>query len=270
MLSDITLGQYIPVDSLVHKIDPRLKLFSTIISIFLIFYASNYGSLFIMVGYVFLFMLLSKIKINQYFKSIKLILFLVLFSSFLNLFYSVGTSVFQFYFIKITREGINNSIFVALRLLCLILISCVLTYTTTQTDLTYAIEKLMKPLKIFKIDVSEIAMIMTIALRFIPTLLEQTDRIIDAQKSRGANFESKDIIKKSKAYLSILTPLFVTSFKRAYDLALAMECRCYSGSDKRTRMRVLYVKRIDILFVIFMFFLCLGVLFCNLKLQSVI
>ena len=270
MLSDITLGQYIPINSLVHKIDPRLKIFSTVISIILIFFASNYISLFIMVSYVFLCMILSKIKIKQYIKSIKFIIFLVLFTAVLNLFYGVGAPIFEFYFIRITLNGINNSIFVSIRLISLILISSVLTYTTTQNDLTYAIEKIMKPLSIFKIDVSEIAMIMTISLRFIPTLLEQTDRIIDAQKSRGANFDSKNIIDKAKAYLSVLTPLFVSSFKRAYDLALAMECRCYTGSSKRTRMKVLYIKKIDILFAIFMFCLCLGVIFCNLKIQSVI
>ena len=166
-------------------------------------------------------------------------------------------------FLKITWSGIFNAIFVSVRIIALILISCVLTYTTSPTDLTDAIERLLKPLTIFHIKVHEIAMMMSIALRFVPTLLEETDKIMNAQKSRGANMDSGNILQKLKAMVPVLVPLFVSAFNRAYELAVAMECRCYRGGNGRTRMKILHISSKDITAIIISAFVLTGVILCN-------
>ena len=171
---------------------------------------------------------------------------------------------------NITQAGINNSIFVAVRIATLILASSVLTFTTSPTDLTDALERLMKPLKVFHIKVHEIAMMMTIALRFVPTLLEETDKIMSAQKARGADMESGGLMQRIKALLPILIPLFVSSFRRAGDLAMAMECRCYRGGEGRTRMTSMHMGKLDVKVIIFSAVICAGVIVCSLLLPATV
>ena len=210
--------------------------------------------------------LLSGVSIKLYFKSLKAIIFIVLFTSVLNVFYGTGEPVFQWKFITITQAGINTSVFIAVRIVSLVLISSSLTYTTSPTDLTDGIEKLLKPLSVFHIKIHEIAMMMTIALRFIPTLLEETDKIMNAQKARGADFESGNVLARIKALIPILIPLFVSAFRRAYDLAMAMESRCYHGGEGRTRMKVLKYSKYDYTSLCVVILICIGVIICNMKL----
>ncbi|MDR3178471.1 MAG: energy-coupling factor transporter transmembrane protein EcfT [Oscillospiraceae bacterium] len=255
MISDITFGQYFPGQSFLHKVDPRIKILLTIAQIILTFVASTYMSLITVVLQTLLVILLSGINIGLYIKNLKIIMFVVIFTALLNLFYGVGEPIFSFLIFKITEDSIKNSIFVSTRIICLIFISSSLTFTTLPSDLANAIELLMRPLKLLKVPVHEIAMMMTIALRFIPTLLEETNKIIMAQKARGADFDSSGkLIKKIKAFAPILILLFISSFRRAYDLAVAMECRCYRGAKGRTRMRKLKVGSIDIVAILFIFF----------------
>lgn len=245
MIRDITLGQYFPGNSVVHKLDPRVKILLVVAFIILLFVTSNFISLAFMTVVVFVVVLLTKIPVKMYFKGLKSIIFILLFTSVLNIFYGTGEPLWQWGFLKITWVGINRAIFVSVRIIALILTSCILTYTTSPTDLTDALERLMKPLSIFHIKVHEIAMMMTIALRFVPTLLEETDKIMNAQKSRGADMESGGIIKRVKSMIPVLVPLFVSAFNRAYELAVAMECRCYRGGNGRTRMKTLHATKKD-------------------------
>lgn len=263
MLKDITLGQYFPGNSILHKMDARMKIILLTAYIVFIFLTKNYVSLSMMALSVLGVILISKVSPKMYFKSIKAIVFVVIFTAILNLFYGTGEPVWQWKFIKITQAGINTSIFVAVRIISLVLISSVLTYTTSPTDLTDGIERLLKPLSVFHIKVHEIAMMMTIALRFIPTLLEETDKIMSAQKARGADFESGNFINRVKALIPILVPLFVSSFRRAEELAMAMESRCYHGGDGRTRMKVLKYSKYDFLALSVLCLLFIGVIVCN-------
>lgn len=263
MLKDITLGQYFPGNSILHKMDARMKIILLTTYIVFIFLTKNYVSLSMMALSVLGVILISKVSPKMYFKSIKAIVFVVIFTAILNLFYGTGEPVWQWKFIKITQAGINTSIFVAVRIISLVLISSVLTYTTSPTDLTDGIERLLKLLSVFHIKVHEIAMMMTIALRFIPTLLEETDKIMSAQKARGADFESGNFINRVKALIPILVPLFVSSFRRAEELAMAMESRCYHGGDGRTRMKVLKYSKYDFLALSVLCLLFIGVIVCN-------
>ena len=269
MVSDITLGQYVPGKSVLHSMDPRAKILCIFTFIILVFCTLNYFSLGLMIFTTILFVLVSGVKFKIYIRSLKAVILIVIFTSVLNLFYGSGEPIFQFGFMAITMQGINNSIFVSLRIISLILVSSILTFTTTPPDLTDALERIMKPLKFFRVRVSEVAMMMTIALRFVPTFLEETDKIMSAQKSRGADLESGGITRRVKALIPILIPLFVSSFKRAYDLAIAMECRCYQGGNGRTRMKVLKLSKIDFIFICFTALLCLGVVICNIKFPQV-
>ncbi|MEE0266303.1 MAG: energy-coupling factor transporter transmembrane component T [Acutalibacteraceae bacterium] len=247
MIKDITLGQFFPGNSFIHKLDPRVKILLIIAFIVLLFVTSNFISLAFMVCVVLFVVLLTKIPFKMYFKGLKSIVFILIFTSVLNIFYGTGDPIWQWGFLKITAQGINRAVFVTVRIIALILTSSVLTYTTSPTDLTDALERLMKPLSIFGIKVHEIAMMMTIALRFVPTLLEETDKIISAQKSRGADMESGGLIKRVKAMIPVLVPLFVSAFNRAYELAVAMECRCYRGGNGRTRMKTLHTSKKDVI-----------------------
>ncbi len=269
MVRDITLGQYVPGRSILHSIDPRAKILCIFTLIILIFCTFNYLSLGLMVFATICFVLISGVKFKIYIKSLKAVILIIIFTSFLNLFYGSGEAIFKFGFITITAQGISNSIFMSLRIISLILMSSVLTFTTTPNDITDALERIMKPLKLLKINVSEVAMMMTIALRFIPTLLEETDKIMSAQKSRGADLESGGLTKRIKALAPIIIPLFVSSFKRAYDLAMAMECRCYKGSIGRTRMKILKLSKSDFIFICFIALICLGVIVCNIKFPQI-
>lgn len=239
MISDITLGQYFPAKSVVHRADPRLKICLTVFFIVLIFMAQNFFSLGLVVAGIFAVMLLSRIPLKLYFKSLKAILILVVFTAVLNIFYGSGEPLVQFGIFRITVNGILNSIFVSVRIVVLILCSSALTFSTSPTQLTDAIERLLKPLTKLHVPVHEFAMMMTIALRFVPTLLEETDKIMSAQKARGADMESGGLMQRIQALIPVLIPLFVSAFRRAYDLATAMESRCYHGGEGRTKMKIL-------------------------------
>lgn len=270
MVRDVTLGQYLPGKSLIHRMDARVKILLLISFIVLIFCAFNFVALALTAIVTILITLSSGIPIKMYLKSLKVIIFIVIITSILNLFYGTGDPLWQWGFLKITWSGISRAIFVTIRIICLILATSALTFTTSPTDLTDAIERLMKPLKIFHIKVHEIAMMMTIALRFIPTLLEETDKIMQAQKARGADMESGNILKRIKSLIPVLIPLFVSSFRRAYELAMAMECRCYQGGEGRTKMKVLHMGKVDYLVIVFMTAVLAGVILCNIFFPTVI
>lgn len=269
MIKDITLGQFFPGNSVIHKIDPRVKILLIIAYIVFLFVANNFVSLGFMVLVTVAIVLLTKIPVKMYFKGLKAIMFIILFTSVLNMFYGSGEPIWQWGFLKITLNGISNAVFISIRIVALIFISCVLTYTTSPTDLTDALERLMKPLTVFHIKVHEIAMMMTIALRFVPTLLEETDKIMNAQKARGANMDSGGLIKRVKAMMLVLVPLLVSSFNRAYELAVAMECRCYRGGAGRTRMKVLKAETKDAVAVAVSVFVLAGVIVCNVMFGAI-
>ncbi|MBQ8077757.1 MAG: energy-coupling factor transporter transmembrane protein EcfT, partial [Eubacterium sp.] len=211
-----------------------------------------------------------KIKLTVILKGMKPILFIVIFTTLLNLFYGTGEPIFHFGIIKITQNGINNAVFMALRILILVVTGLMLTYTTTPTHLTDAIESLLKPLKVFKLDIHSLAMTMTIALRFIPILVEEVDKIMAAQKSRGADMESGGIIKRAKAIVPVLIPLFISSFRRANELADAMECRCYRGGEGRTKMNVSHMSAIDYISLAFVVAYFAGIMLLMIFTKSVI
>lgn len=238
MLSDITIGQYYKGDSFVHRLDARMKIILTILFIVIIFLCKNFLSLSLMLLLTVISVLLSKVPFKMFFKSIKPILPIILFTVILNIFYiDGGTTLVSFRIITITTKGIFTAIFMAVRIICLIMCSSLLTYATVPTALTDAIERLLSPLALLHIPVHSLAMMMTLALRFIPALIEEIERIMNAQKARGADFESGKFMERVKAMIPILIPLFVSAFRRAYELSFAMTCRCYHGGEGRTRMK---------------------------------
>lgn len=269
MIKDITLGQYFPGHSFLHKLDPRVKIVLTALFIVFIFVAQNFYALGTMILLLFAVLLLSGVPLKQYFKSLKAVIFVVLFTSLLNLFYGTGTPlVTLFGFMHITANGISSAVFITIRILSLILFSSVLTFTTSPTELTDALERILKPLKVLHVPVHEISMMMTIALRFVPTLLEETDKIMSAQKARGADMESGGLVQRVRALIPILIPLFVSSFRRAYDLAMAMECRCYHGGEGRTKMKQLHVTGRDYATLTVSVALCAVILILSLLFPS--
>ena len=247
MRNDVTLGQYYPADSFLHRMDARMKIVLSILCMVTIFLCSSFQSLAVMAAFTLFVCILSSVPARTIIKGIKPVIFIVLFTALLNLFYGTGDVIAKWWIFKITQNGINTSIIVAVRIVALVLFGTMLTYTTTPTSLTDAIESLLKPLKVFHIDIHSFAMIMTISLRFIPTLPEEVDKIMSAQKSRGADMDSGSILKRVKAIIPVIIPLFVSSFRRAYDLAYAMECRCYRGGEGRTKMNVMKLKGKDYL-----------------------
>lgn len=261
MIRDITLGQYFVADSFVHKIDPRAKILLLVYIIVMIFTTQNVLSLLLITFLSILIMLASKIPLRMYLKNIKVIIPIIIFTAILNVFYTnTGVLLLNVWKIQIYSGGVLRAVYMAVRVLLLILTSSVLTYTTTPNDLTDAIERLLKPLKYIGLGnaVHTMSMMMTIALRFIPTLIEETDKIMNAQKARGADMESGGLIKKVKALLPILIPLLLSAVRRAYELAEAMECRCYNGGVGRTRMKQLHLTVKDyISFAVFTLFLAL-------------
>ena len=258
MIGNIMIGQYIKGNSLIHKLDPRTKIILNIVYILGIFFVDNikgYISYFLMVVFI---AILAKIKLYYLAKSLKTILFFVIFTSIFNLFFiREGNVVFSFGFLKIYDEAIYASIFVSLRIIFLIIGSTLLTLTTSSVELTDGFESLMKPLGKIKVPVSEIALMISISLRFIPTLLEEVYKIIKSQKSRGVDFSSGGIVQRVKNIVPILVPLFLNSFRRADELAIAMESRCFNGSDRRFKFKILKFKMVDFLamliFIIFVF-----------------
>lgn len=245
MIRDITIGQYFPGKSAIHKMDPRIKILLSILYIVMLFVADNMWGLLLGVLFGFAAYLISRIPLSMIWKSMKPVVPIVIFTAVLNLFLSTGDPLWQWKFLKITKEGIETAVFMSVRILCLIAGTSLLTYTTSPIALTDGIERLLSPLKKIKLPVHELAMMMTIALRFIPTLLEEADKIMKAQMARGADFESGNIIQRAKAMVPLLVPLFISAFRRAGDLAMAMEARCYHGGEGRTRLRILKLTRAD-------------------------
>lgn len=259
MLRDITIGQYFPGHSFIHKMDPRMKIIAAVLYIVVLFVASRPLGLALGIAIVVLMYAVSKISPKMVVKSLKPVVPIIIFTAVLNLFFLTGQGdpLLHVGFIRIYREGVVMAIMMAVRIMCLIAGTSLLTYTTSPIELTDAIEVLMGPLKKIKVPVHEIAMMMTIALRFIPTLIEETDKIMNAQKARGADMETGSLTQRAKALIPILIPLFVSAFRRADELALAMECRCYRGSVGRTRMKQLEYESRDFVALGFML-LCLA------------
>ena len=253
MVRDVAFGQYFPANSVIHKCDPRAKLIMLVGFLVIIFCTFNYASLALVVIFTALFVAASKVPAKFYFKSMKVIIFIIIVTSILNVFYGSGDPLVQWGIFKITLNGINRAIFVSVRIICLILASSCLTFTTSPTELTDAIERLMKPLAKLHFPVHEIAMMMSIALRFIPILMEETDKIMKAQTARGASFDEGNFFKRIKALIPILVPLFISAIRRAYDLATAMEARCYRGGKGRTKMKPLKYSKKDGLAYIILF-----------------
>ncbi|MDR0987577.1 MAG: energy-coupling factor transporter transmembrane protein EcfT [Ruminococcus sp.] len=245
MLKDITIGQFFPGNSVLHRMDARFKIIITALFIAMLFSANTIiglvpGIVFMAVCYA-----LSKIPFRLMLKSLKPIIPIIIFTSFLNIFFLDGVVLFRIGFVKVTYDGIMYTVMMMLRIAALIAGSSLLTYTSSPISLTDAVESLLSPLKKLRFPVHELSMMMSIALRFIPTLIEETDKIMSAQKARGADMESGGLLHRAKALVPILIPLFVSAFSRAMELALAMECRCYQGGEGRTRLKELHSKGAD-------------------------
>lgn len=239
-LKDITLGQYFPGNSIVHRLDPRTKLIAVVLYIVALFLASWFVTYAIMFVVLVGSIALSRVPAKSIVRGLKPVLFIVVFTAILNLFYTPGDTVLaRFWIFTVTLEGVYRAFFMVVRIMMLISGTFLLTYTTSPILLTDGLESLLGPLKKVKVPVHELAMMMSIALRFIPTLIEETDKIMSAQRARGADFESGSLIRRAKALLPLLVPLFISAFRRADELATAMECRCYHGGEGRTRLRQL-------------------------------
>lgn len=245
MLRDITLGQYYQTESVLHKMDPRVKLGGTLLYIISLFFFKNFLAYLIAILFLAIVIKLSKVPFKFMVRGMKAIMFLLLITVVFNLFLTQGTPLITVWKLTITREGVKMALTMALRLTLLIIGSSVMTLTTTPNNLTDGMEKMMRPLRVIKVPVHEVAMMMAIALRFIPILLEETDKIMKAQIARGADFESGNLINKAKAMVPLLVPLFISAFRRANDLAMAMEARCYRGGEGRTKMKPLIYQRRD-------------------------
>lgn len=249
MMKNITIGQYVPQDSPVHRLDPRTKLLATILFVVALFFVDNYTTYaFILLALVAV-TLLAKLEFKYLYKGLKGIFMLIILTGLLNIFFTGGSGspLLTLGPVKIYREGLHVAGLMSLRLIFLVLGTSLLTLTTSPIELTDGIEKLLSPFKRFGLPAHELAMMMSIALRFIPTLMDETDKIMKAQMARGADFESKNIIKKAKSLIPILVPLFISSIRRAGDLAMAMEARCYRGGSGRTKMKELKYQRGDFL-----------------------
>lgn len=258
MLRDITIGQYYPADSVIHKLDPRVKLFATLFFVISLFTFRNVWGFLVATIFMFGFIHLSKVPLKYMVKGLKAIVVLMIITGIFNLFLTNGKVLVSFWVFKITYEGVRNAVLMSIRLIYLILGTSVMTLTTTPNELTDGMEKALRPLNKIHVPVHEIAMMMSIALRFIPILVEETDKIMRAQMARGADFETGGIIKKAKNMIPLLVPLFVSAFRRANDLAMAMEARCYRGGDGRTKMKPLtYAARDYKAYVIVVFYFVL-------------
>ncbi len=266
MLKDITLGQYFPGNSVLHRLDPRIKIILTMVLISTLFFVKNFAGF----GLAFMFLCvltaLSKIKPTIILKSIKPLLFVILLTAVFNVFYGSGDPVFAnvSWLSWLKWGGLRNAAFMAVRIILLITSTSFMTYTTSPVMLTDAIERLLNPLKKIKVPVHEFAMMMTIALRFIPTLIDETEKIINAQKARGADFETGNLVRRAKALIPIMIPLIVSAFRRAEELADAMECRCYHGDGGRTRYKVYSLKLIDYVAVLVTLLVLAGIILLNI------
>ncbi len=251
MLRDITIGQHLPGQSSLHQLDPRLKLVLTVSYIVILFVGTNVLGISLSLLFLLLCYKVALIPLRMIWKSIKPILPIVLFTAVLNVFFVQGeVVVFQVWILTITEEGIRHAILLAVRIVALILGTSLLTYTTSPIVLTDAIERLLSPLSRFRFPSHELAMMMTIALRFVPTLIDETDKIMNAQKARGADLDTGSLFKRVRALVPVLIPLFLSAFRRADELALAMECRCYRGGEGRTRLRRLHITKKDVVITV--------------------
>lgn len=266
MLKDITFGQYFDAKSQIHKMDPRVKLLLMIAVIVAIFVAGNFYALALTGIFTILVAVLSCVGLNKYLKNLKSILPILIFTALINVFYGdTGRVLVSFWRFEIRTSGLERAAFMAVRIILLIFISSVLTYTTTPNDLTDGIERLLSPLRVIGLGtaVHTLAMMMTIALRFIPTLIEEAEKIMNAQKARGADLEIGNLLQRVKALIPILVPLLISSVRRAYDLAEAMECRCYNGGEGKTRMKQMKLCAVDFVSVFITALLIASVIFLN-------
>lgn len=258
MIKDITIGQYYQTDSVLHRLDPRVKIIGTLVFIISLFIAKNVTSYAAVTAFLIAVIMLSRVPFGFIVRGMKAVIIILLITVLFNLFLTPGITFVSVWKIKITYEGMRMAAYTAVRLTYLIIGSSLMTLTTTPNNLTDGLESLMKPLRVFGVPVHEIAMMMSIALRFIPILMEETDKIMKAQLSRGADFESGGLIRRSKALIPLLVPLFVSAFRRANDLAMAMEARCYHGGEGRTKMKPLIYRRADhIAFFVIIIYLAL-------------
>lgn len=256
MLKDITLGQYYPVDSLLHRLDPRTKLFGTMVFIISLFVVNNIWAYLLATLFLAAAIRLSHVPFSFMVRGLKAIVFLLLISVSFNLFLTPGEAIFRVGFIKITKEGIQIAVFMGVRLIYLVVGSSIMTLTTTPNQLTDGLEKSLKFLNRIGVPVHEVSMMMSIALRFIPILVEETDKIMKAQMARGADFETGNLIQKAKNMIPLLVPLFISAFRRATDLAMAMEARCYRGGEGRTKMKPLrYEGRDGITYLVYFLYI---------------
>lgn len=263
MIREITIGQFYPENSIIHKLDPRVKLFGTMAFIVMIFLINNIGGYILTAMALMGVIKLSKVPVKYMLKGLRAIFFILIFTIILNIFFTPGTPVFEYKFLRITEEGIAIAVKMAVRLVFLIMGSSIMTLTTTPNHLTDGLEKSLSPLKKVRIPVHEISMMMSIALRFIPILLEETDKIMKAQQARGADFETGNIFRRAKSLIPILIPLFISSFRRASDLAMAMEARCYHGGEGRTKMKPLKYYRYDYLAYLIIFLYIAAIILLN-------
>jgi energy-coupling factor transport system permease protein len=264
MLKDITIGQYYPIKSKIHKLNPRVKLIGTLVFMVSLFVINQFWPYILVTLALVAIIKMSEIPLKYMLKGLKPLKWIILFTFIMNVFFLPGTAIWSFGIINITKEGFTQAIFMALRLIFLVVGTSLLTLTTSPIELTDGIERLLSPFKKIGLPVHELAMMMTIALRFIPTLLDETDKIMKAQMSRGADFESKNLINRAKNLVPLLVPLFVNAFRRAEELATAMEARCYRGGDNRTKMRQSIITSNDTLAFILMI-VYLGILILTRK-----
>lgn len=245
MLRDITLGQYYPGESLIHRLDPRVKILATFLYIIELFFVNNFKGYAAVILFLGTIILISKIPPRFMFRGLKPLILIIVLTFSINMFMTPGKIIWSFGILSITKEGLHQALFMGSRLILLIIGTSILTLTTKPVKLTDGIEKLLNPFKKLGVPAHELAMMMTIALRFIPTLLEETDKIMKAQMARGADFESGNLVKRARSLVPLLVPLFISAFRRADELAMAMEARCYRGGDNRTRMNEMKMKGID-------------------------
>jgi energy-coupling factor transport system permease protein len=270
MIKDITLGQYFPGDSAVHRLDPRMKILLTIAYMVMLFLAANAWGLAVAVAFLVAVTLVSRIPFKMVLRGIKPLVPIIIITAVINALYAPGRTLVTFYFITVTYDGLYLALFMSVRIVFLIVGTSMMTYTTSPIALTDGLERLMSPLKKLHLPVHELSMMMTIALRFIPTLIEETDKIISAQKARGADFETGNIMRRMKALVPVLIPLFVSAFRRAEELALAMDCRCYRGGEGRTRLRQLHLSAGDIVAAAIQGVVFAGVICLNIFLPKLV
>ncbi|MDY4255910.1 MAG: energy-coupling factor transporter transmembrane component T [Oscillospiraceae bacterium] len=267
MIKEVTIGQFFPGNSPIHKLDPRVKIIITLLYIIALFICKSFLPLIVLSSLAIISVIISKIPFKTVFNGLKIILFLVCFTAFLQIFYNDKGTVlwkpFDRFDFVITDSGIFSALFITIRVVALILAGSIMVNTTSPTMLTDAIERLLSPLKLIKVNVHSLAMMMTIALRFIPTLIEEIDIIMSAQKARGAQLETGSLKERAKALVPVFIPLFVNSFRRAYELAFAMECRCYTGGKGRTRLKIMKMRASDFVSLAVSLLLFAGVVFVS-------